>query len=209
MERKTASGAIRNTERSKKKFLDAVGTILKTTGYADLKINKIAAVAGLDKKMIYKYFGSTDQLIDEYIQSQDFWSNVKNELQPSELKNGGKAFVEEALHAQFDFVFKNKELQKVLLWRLSEERQTLKKLTDDQEQNGEQLFQKVASPHFKENERQFRAIMAIMVSGLYYLNLFSAVNSSVFCGLDLKNEDDRQEINRAISFLIEETYKSL
>ncbi|RTZ46386.1 TetR/AcrR family transcriptional regulator [Chryseobacterium arthrosphaerae] len=50
MERKSAAGSIRNKERSKKKFLDAVGKILKTKGYAGLKVNDIAATAGVDKK---------------------------------------------------------------------------------------------------------------------------------------------------------------
>ncbi len=76
MERKSAAGSIRNKERSKKKFLDAVGKILKTKGYAGLKVNDIAATAGVDKKMIYTYFGGMDGLIDEYIRSQDYWIKV-------------------------------------------------------------------------------------------------------------------------------------
>ena len=65
MERKAVAGNIRNKERSKEKFLEAVGKILETKGYSGLKVNDIAATAGVDKKMIYNYFGGTDQLIDE------------------------------------------------------------------------------------------------------------------------------------------------
>ncbi|RYF76746.1 MAG: TetR/AcrR family transcriptional regulator, partial [Cytophagaceae bacterium] len=50
---------VRNKEKSKQRLLDAVGKLLKSKGYAALKVNDIAATAGLDKKLIYKYFGGT------------------------------------------------------------------------------------------------------------------------------------------------------
>ncbi|KAA2243831.1 TetR/AcrR family transcriptional regulator [Chitinophaga agrisoli] len=209
MERKPVAGAIRNKERSKKKFLSAVGKILKTKGYQGLRVNDIATTAGLDKKMIYSYFGGTDQLIDEYIRSQDFWSNIKEDKIPAGIKDGGKAFSENMLLSQFDYVFKNKELQKILLWRLSEKRKSLKKLTDVQEKNGEALFRNIMDPHFGDNDKQFRAVMAILVSGIYYLNLYAAVNGSVFCGLDMKSEEGRDEVKKALSFLVERTYGGL
>ncbi|REC79905.1 hypothetical protein DRF60_02670 [Chryseobacterium elymi] len=56
-------------------------------------------------------------------------------------KDGGKAFTEAMLLHQFDYVSSNKELQKLLLWRLSESRKSLTKLTNMQEENGESLFQ--------------------------------------------------------------------
>ena len=209
MERKATAGNVRNKERSKKKFLDAVGKILKTKGYAALKVNDIAATAGVDKKMIYTYFGGMDGLMDEYIRSQDYWSNVSDESLPLEITDGGKAVAKEMLLSQFEHVFKNKELQKLLLWRLSEERKSLRKLTDNQEQNGEALFSAVADLHFDQNSKKFRAIMAIMISGLYYLNIYSTVNGSVFCGLDMKTDEGRNEVKDAVSFLMDQTYDQL
>src|ERR1700749_2997475 len=96
MIRKAVAGSIRNKERSKEKFLDAVGKILETKGYAGLKINDIAAKAGVDKKMIYTYFGGTDQLIDEYIHSLDFWSNVTNDSVLL-IRDGGQEFSKQML----------------------------------------------------------------------------------------------------------------
>ncbi|WP_346985287.1 hypothetical protein [Chryseobacterium sp. POE27] len=37
-------------KKTKQKLLGAVGKILRTKGYAGLKVSKIAAVAGFDKK---------------------------------------------------------------------------------------------------------------------------------------------------------------
>ncbi|UKB81512.1 TetR/AcrR family transcriptional regulator [Chryseobacterium sp. MEBOG07] len=212
MERKSVAGSIRNKERSIKKFLDAVGKILRTKGYTGLKVNDIAATAGVDKKMIYTYFGGMDGLIDEYIRSQDYWSKVTTEeiekIKPK-LDDGGKSFMENMLLSQFDYVYENKEAQKLLLWRLSEPRKSLKKLTDTQEENGEYIFKLLMDSHFKENAEDVRSIMAIMVSGLYYLNMYAAINGSIFCGIDVNSSRGRDKIKKAISFLLNHTYENL
>jgi AcrR family transcriptional regulator len=209
MERKSAAGSIRNKERSKKKFLDAVGKILKSKGYAALKVNDIAAVAGVDKKMIYTYFGGMDGLMDEYIRSQDYWSNVTPDQLIPYTGDGGKLFMEKMLLQQFDYVHSNKEFQKLLLWRLSESRKSLTKLTNMQEESGEKLLKMVIDPHFGERSWDFRAIAAIMVSGLYYLNMYASVNGSIFCGIDLNTPEGREKIKKAVSFLVDQTYENL
>lgn len=212
MERKSAAGSIRNKERSKKKFLDAVGKILKTKGYAGLKVNDIASTAGVDKKMIYTYFGGMDGLIDEYIRSQDYWIKVTDDKIDKiipDINDGGKQFIEEMLLSQFDYVYKNKEAQKLLLWSISESRKSLRKLIDTQEENGEHIFDNIFEPHFQEKSEDFRAVMAIMVSGLYYLNMFASVNGSVFCGLDMNSAEGRERVKKAISFLVEQSYDNL
>ncbi len=209
MERKSAAGSIRNKERSKKKFLDAVGKILKSKGYAALKVNDIAAVAGVDKKMIYTYFGGMDGLMDEYIRSQDYWSNVTADQILPDRGDGGRFFAEQMLLQQYDYVHSNKELQKLLLWRLSESRKSLTKLTNMQEESGESLFKLVIDPYFGERSWDFRAIMAIMVSGLYYLNMYASVNGSIFCGIDLNTPEGREKIKKAVSFVVDQTYENL
>ncbi|GEJ44129.1 MULTISPECIES: TetR/AcrR family transcriptional regulator [unclassified Chryseobacterium] len=212
MERKPAAGSIRNTERSRKKFLDAVGKILRTKGYTALKVSSIAATAGVDKKMIYSYFGGFDGLIDEYIQSQDYWSKVNiddvKKIQ-TQSEDEERSFIENILLLQFDYVYTNREAQKLLLWRLSESRRSLKKLTDTQEENGEYIFNRLMDSRFKDKIDTYRSVMAIMVSGLYYLNLYAAMNGSIFCGIDVNTPQGRDKIKKAISFLLRQTYEKL
>ncbi|MBO6201406.1 MAG: TetR/AcrR family transcriptional regulator [Chryseobacterium sp.] len=202
-------GRTKSKEKSKQQFLDAVGTILQTKGYKYLKVNEIAATAGLDKKLIYNYFGGTEQLLDEYIQSQDFWSNVEPEGLTALMSDGGKTFSKEMLSQQFEFVAQNKALQKILLWRLAEERASLRKITDQQEENGEILLKIVTDGMTEEKAKDFRAVMAILISGIYYLNLYSEVSGSVFCGLDIKKETDRSHIKNALDFLVDQTFETL
>lgn len=209
MGRKTVAGTIRNKDRSREKILKSIGKILTSSGYAGLKTNQIAEEAGLDRKMINKCFGDLNGLLDEYIDSHDFWSNVKGDKVPVTITDGGHEFTKTMLQQQFDYVKDNPEFQKILLWRLSEERESLKRLTEKQEANGEVLLRTITDPHFGANAEKYRAVMAILIAGTYYLNLYAAFNGSNFCGIDIASEDGKKAIKESLSFLIDKTYEGL
>ncbi|MDV3558851.1 TetR family transcriptional regulator [Elizabethkingia anophelis] len=210
MARKVVDGPIRNKEKTKQKLLNAVGKILATKGYSELKVSKIATVAGLDKKLIYSYFGSTDKLIDEYIKSQGFWANVDDqEIMASGFTDGGQEITTNMILQQYDTLAKNKEYQKIILWGISETRPSLRKLADDREAVGNPLLDQVIDPLFKEKSKEYRAILAMLVAGAYYLNLHFAVNGSTFCGLDFNKEEDAKILKEAIATIIDDQYKKL
>ncbi|OPB89186.1 TetR family transcriptional regulator [Elizabethkingia ursingii] len=210
MARKVVDGPIRNKEKTKQKLLNAVGKILATKGYSELKVSKIATVAGLDKKLIYSYFGSTDKLIDEYIKSQDFWANVDDqEIMTSGFSDGGQEITTNMILKQYETLAKNKEYQKVILWGISETRPSLRKLADDREAVGNPLLDQVIDPLFKEQSKEYRAILAMLVAGSYYLNLHFTVNGSTFCGLDFNKEEDAKILKDAIATIIDDQYKKL
>lgn len=209
MERRKAAGAVRNTERSRQKFLAAVGKIIKKSGFSALKINHIATVAKLDKKMIYKYFGGLDNLLEEYLLAQNFWQGAEDSDLSIQDNDGGRAFSKQTILAHFDFVHTNPEFQKVLLWGLSEQRQALKQLSEKQEESGELLFQEITDPHFKDKSEKFRSVMAVLVAGSYYLNLHAAYNGTPFCGIDVKEDAGMEKIKESLAFLIDQTYTGL
>ncbi|MFN4363700.1 TetR/AcrR family transcriptional regulator [Chryseobacterium hispalense] len=206
MARKVVQGPIRDKEKTKQKLLGAVGKILRTKGYSGLKVSKIAAVAGFDKKLIYEYFGSTEKLIDEYIRSQDYWSEMNQDNIEVDISDGGRELSKMAILNQYEHIKKNKELQKIILWGLSESKPILKKIADEREDMGEMLFKNIVDPYFMEKSTRYRAIAALLVSGAYYLNLYTAHNASVFCGIDLKSEEGRKEIEKAITEIIDFAY---
>lgn len=209
MERKKASGKIRNAERSKKRLLEAVGKIITESGFSALKVNHIAKVAGLDKTLIYAHFGGLDNLLEEYLRSQNFWDTIGKNDPPPDLSDGGRAFSMKAIRNHYEFVKEHPEFQKILIWGLSEQRDALTHLSRQQEESGELLFQHITDPHFKDRALDFRAIMAILIAGSYYLNLHAAYNGVPFCGIDLKEEQGRIKIEDSLAFLVDMAYKDL
>ena len=70
------------------------------------------------------------------------------------------------------------------------------------------LFSNIVDPYFGEEDAvRYRAITALLVSGAYYLNLYTGYNASKFCGIDLKTDEGRQEIEKAIVEIIDFAYQ--
>lgn len=67
------SDRARDRGRTEHRMIRAVGTLLAREGFQGMGVNALAREAGVDKVLIYRYFGSLDTLIDRYCQEVDFW----------------------------------------------------------------------------------------------------------------------------------------
>ena len=63
-------------ETTEKRLLTAVGEIVEESGLESLGINAVAQRAGVSKMLIYRYFGSLEDLIAQYIIQRDYWVNI-------------------------------------------------------------------------------------------------------------------------------------
>ena len=70
------SKVVRNKEATKQRLIDAISALLRKNGFKALGINAIAREAGVDKVLIYRYFGGLSELLDAYAQDSDFWWTV-------------------------------------------------------------------------------------------------------------------------------------
>lgn len=210
MKRKVHKGEIYDKERTKQKFVDAVGKIIRTKGYAALGVNKIAEVAGANKKLIYVYFGSVKKLIETYIKSQDYWQSFNNTVVSSldeHRKDYGQRLAHVIPKAQFDYFQQSKEMQKILLWELSEKNRMMRKVADEREKIGSEIF-KLSDPLFENSDIDIRATYSLLVAGIYYLILHAATNGSTFCEIDITKHADRDRVLNEIDRIVEEAYKS-
>lgn len=208
MAKKIIKGPVRDKEKTKERLLAAVGKIIQTTGYQGLKVSAIAKEAGCDKKLIYDYYGSTEDLITEYVREQDYWNKIGATPDFSPTLDTTKEFTKELVLQQYEMLRQNKELQKIILWELSEENYILRQLAEEREKQGELLFQHLTDDLFKDSDVNLRAIMAILISGAYYLNLHTEVNGSTFCGINLRTKDGREEIQQAFKKILEWTFEN-
>ncbi|WP_297984900.1 TetR/AcrR family transcriptional regulator [uncultured Chryseobacterium sp.] len=210
MARKRIQGTIRDKEKTKEKLLSAVGEILKNSGFTGLNASKIAKAADVDRKLIYEYFGSPDELITTYIKSQDYWDNASKNTEDLILENksdNGKTLTKEFLKGQLKTMINNGELQKIITWELSEPHPLLKKLAEQREEQGELLFANLTDSYFKENAETFRAIQALLISGIYYLSIHNSVNGSKFCGIDLNTEEGEKTFEKALDLVVDLVYE--
>ncbi|WP_316826833.1 TetR/AcrR family transcriptional regulator [Pedobacter miscanthi] len=208
MGRKITDGPLRNKERTKQKLIDSLGTILIKNGFTGLNVMQVAAKANVDRKLVYKYFGGLDGLVKEYLFTKDYWrfSEEQTALVIEQSKaDFGKKMAYQLLEDQLNALMASEEMRKIVTWGLSEDYEPLKELNREREEVGEKLFKSVYDDHFKDKDKNIRAIEAILVSGVYYLSLYAQSNGT-FCGIDVKDEKGQEEIKKSLKQIIDWAY---
>lgn len=73
---------IRNKELTKERLVKAVGKVIAEVGFQRLGVNRVAKEAGVDKKLIYRYFHGLPNLVAEYGKTVEFWPTGEELLGP-------------------------------------------------------------------------------------------------------------------------------
>ncbi len=202
--RKVTAGPIREKARTMEKLIAAVGKVIKKYGYPGLTIANIASESGLDRKLVYTYFGTLDNLIEIYITRQDYWKSKANQQIESLLQADtlSKLAMVNLLQGQFDQVLNDKTLQRIIHWELGVKSKPLRKLADAREEIGELLLKKFEAT-YSTKDVDIRAVLAIQTAGLYYLALHAKSNGSTFCGIDLNTEEGKNRIRKSVETTLE------
>ncbi len=67
-------------DSTKTKILEAVGHLLATKGFQGIGVNAVAREAGVDKVLIYRYFGNLSKLLKAFAQHEEFWPTTEQLL---------------------------------------------------------------------------------------------------------------------------------
>lgn len=191
---------------TERKLIAAIGVILKEDGYRGLGLNRIAKTAGVNKNLIYRYFGDVDTLVETYIREKDFWladnKDFPEVFHPQARKEQMIASIAGLLENQLKFFFNSEEMQHIILSEISEDSNILKRLSSLRESMAEPFFS-YTDKYFEKSELNFRALSAIMTSGIYYMVLQSQKNEAINCGINIRTEQGREMISKTIRQILE------
>lgn len=209
MTRKVTSGPIRNKERTKIKLLLSVGSILKKEGFVGLSVTNVAKKADVNRKLVYEYYGTLENLVKEYLNTRDYYRvslEHIDEIIEKAREDFGQQAAYDLLDNQFDSLMKNEEMRKIITWGLSENISALRDLNKEREFLAEQLFSRLIDEKFSGKEKNIRAIDAILVSGIYYLTLNAKMSGDTMCGIDVNTDEGQLEIKKALKQIIDWAY---
>ncbi|MFI5452194.1 TetR/AcrR family transcriptional regulator [Pedobacter sp. UC225_61] len=208
MNRQTGPYKSRDPEITKQLLVDTVGEILTEQGFQGLGVNKVGYRAGVNKKLIYWYFDSYNNLLKKYIWGRDFWKPVFDKFrlrkQPKAEEMGG--YISDIFQEQFKCFFGNQELQNMILWQISEANPLLREISEEREKQAEPIAN-LTDPHFEGSDINFRAVLALVLGGIYYVVCHAKNNRSKVCGIDINNERDRVAFEKAIRQVIEAVWE--
>jgi len=209
MKRKTHQGKVYDKEKTKQKLIKAVGSILVKEGFQHIKVNRIEAVSGVSKKLIYRYFGGLEGLIKNYLEQRDFWNIQMQQMSDTTCDTTTPLKKEEIfsiIEDDFRFFEKSPEMQKIILWGISEKNKTLKAIANNRELFGEPVFKK-SDLTFKDTDIDFRAISGTIVAAIYYMILHGKMLGTTICEIDITKKEGKERYLNAFKKILELCYE--
>lgn len=148
--------------------------------------------------LIYRYFGSLEDLIAQYIIQRDYWVNIPTEI-PG--KNELNAFVKDMFREQIRQLREDKMLIRLYRWELSVNNPIVEQIRRKREENGIKLIEfisRISGVPF--SQIQFLATM--ISSSITYLAMFGDVGK-VYNGYDFKTDDSWEQLEKGINLIVD------
>ncbi len=189
-------------EQTKQKLIHAVGKVLENDGFRGLGVNKVARAAGVDKVLVYRYFGGLPELIKEYSRSVDFWPTVEELLgpDPDRLK---KMPADRQVAAYFKSIVaavrKRPATQDVLAWELLERNEITKQFEAVRVRSILEYFDYLENVPPDDN---LPAIVVLMAGAVIHLLVKYRIDSYIG-GIDLETEKGWHQIDAAIDLMLQ------
>ena len=180
----------RDRAATEERILAAVGEVLARDGFSAIGVNAIAREAGVDKVLIYRYFGGLDELLRQWGASGRFWPGVDEMLGADP-----QAMLSLPVHERYAMFFERfidaLRARPLTIEILAAEIVTRNQLTAileaEREQWGEQVEASIGGADFQQRP-QLRGVTLLLVSGVMYL-LLRARTIRIFGGLDLRSDE--------------------
>jgi AcrR family transcriptional regulator len=181
--------AERNREQTSARILAAVGEVLVRDGFGGIGVNAIAREAGVDKVLIYRYFGGLPELLEAWGRSGRFWPGVDeitggdpDAMLALPLAERYALFLERFVDA-----LRARPLTIELLAAEVVERNALTAILEaEREQWGEQVAALLGGPELA-SRPELRGLTLLLLAGVQYL-LVRARRIRIFGGIDITSD---------------------
>ncbi len=114
---RTVPGAIRprDMQRSRAEILRAAVSEFAAAGFEGARVDRIAARAGLNKVLIYRYFGNKEDLYLAVLREvYSLLGEVERDILEHNVR--GAELIEQLIDGYFDFLQRREDLVNILLW---------------------------------------------------------------------------------------------
>jgi AcrR family transcriptional regulator len=192
----------RDRAATEERILAAVGEVLARDGFAALGVNAIAKQAGVDKVLIYRYFGGLPELLRTWGASGRFWPRVADLLgdDPRALLALPPAERYARFFRHFVDELRRRPLTlEVLAAEVVERNELTAILEAEREAWGDEATRVLGGEAFA-SRPYLRGATLLLVAGVQYLLLRSR-KIRTFGGVDLRSDEGWGELERAIDEL--------
>jgi AcrR family transcriptional regulator len=200
-------GVARDKEATKDRLVGAVGSLLAKGGFSALGVNAVAQEAGVDKVLIYRYFGGLDDLLKAFGKSGDFWPSVAEVIgdDPSVLMQLPLAERWSiGLSRYADALRRRPVTKEILAWEQIEQNELIKVLRETREEWFGELMAHFPDDH-EATDADLVATVLVMVGAIHYFVVLGRLQDD-FSGIAIGADEGWETIDSVIATVFERTF---
>ena len=190
----------RDRQRTEKQIIDAVARLLAEKGFAALGINAIAREAGVDKVLIYRYFGGLPKLLEAFAKTPEYWSSYEEILggEVDELAQRPRHERLATLVNGMARAFRKRPLSlEAMAWESVESNDLTRILAETREHSGKRLLSMLgAAPQ----EDAYTAA-ALLSAATLYLSML-ARHETHWAGIPIQSARGWQQLERGVETIL-------
>ncbi|GAB3938902.1 TetR/AcrR family transcriptional regulator [Larkinella terrae] len=171
--------------------------MISERGVNRVGINAVAEKAGVNKVLIYRYFGGWEGLLEQFLKEGHFLSEYNQEF----LKNNSEPDQISKSQTRVNYLIGllrelkvRTSAQEMLKWEISNPGSYLSQQLVGKRNES---FRKILETFFSDEKEDQHALTAILVSGISML-LLMAPGQQKFMDIDLQSDEGWQRIEHAI-----------
>lgn len=166
-------------------------------GFSDTILYGIIKRAKIEPVVFYNRYKSLELFYDEFVKSKDYWFvDLLKEIDEPQLS---KDELTKILVSLIDALDKDYVMLELLRWEVASENPTTRRSAALREFHTLPLAKDYENL-FKNTEVDMLSLCALVIGGIYYLELHK--NLSPFSGIDLKTEEGKNRIKGALGAFV-------
>ena len=173
--------------------------LVEQNGFNNVSVTTLMARANIESNVFYRRYASIDNLYDTLAKRYDFWIN--DTIKIAELNDlGPRKFFAKTLKTLYKEFQQNAVMQKLLLWEMSSDNSTTRRtalMRDTMNLSMVEYYDQI----FKSAKINIRSIIAILISGIYYLILHK--DRAPFCSINFNTPEGEKAFSEAVDTLVE------
>lgn len=197
----------RTTQQVKDDIIKAVGNVISKQGFSKLGVVSVAEEAGMDKAMLYRHYKDFDDILNHYVEQEDFW--IKYLAVPEHVHATQDNIVDllsNIFTSQFKVLIENSKFQELLKWELLDSSELMRENAQTREVMAAQLVDEIQT-HFPHDNIGSNNILAVITAGIYYLVMHK--NVSTFAKVDLNKKDQQEKFISNILWLVKRIFSPI
>jgi AcrR family transcriptional regulator len=189
----------RNRDATRERILAAVGTLLAREGFSSLGVNAVAREAGVDKVLIYRYFGGIEALLDAW--GREALAGPSPAAAPERAPGDAAGRAAAALLGFARAAREHPQALEVMRWELVEDNALTRRLAELREAAGFADLDRLGVDDARAREVDLPAVAAILSAGLLHLAL-RARTAPRWLGIPLRTRQGWARLERAAALLV-------